>query len=59
MAPLKEVLVTTNCAETRVKVALHVVLLLGGVPDAQASRLQGVCRDARAAKGHMAGLIAA
>ena len=55
MAPLKEVLVATNRAETRVNVALHDVLLLGELPYAHASRLQGAGRDPRAAKGRMAG----
>jgi len=55
VAPLKEVLVATNRAETRVSLALHGLLLLGELPYAHASRLQGAGRDPRAAKGRMAG----
>ena len=44
-----------NRAETKVSVALHGLLLLGELPYAHASRLQGAGRDPRAAKGRMAG----
>ena len=44
-----------NRAETKVSLALHGLLLLGELPYAHASRLQGAGRDPRAAKGRMAG----
>ena len=59
MAPLKEVLVATNRADSRVNVALQDVLLWGELPQTHASRLRGVCRQISAAKGRMAGLIPA
>jgi len=51
--------VTTDRAETRAKVALRDLPLLGEVPQIHASRLRGVRRAARAAKGRMAGPLPA